>query len=227
MINEKLFVAVDTNDYNRAKQIVGECNNKVYGVKFGLEFYVRFGLEAIERLMHHTNLQLFLDLKLHDIPNTVVGALDSIKSLKPKFVTVHGSGGQEMLRAVAQKVAGTETNILAVSLLTSLDSNDLAKMGCHLTAQEFVMNIARIAHETGIHGIVCSADEVSAVSQEFPSLVRMVPGIRPVFYKTASDQKRTSTPLEAILKGASYIVIGRAITNSPSISKTLQMINDE
>lgn len=227
MINEKLFVAVDTNDYNRAKQIVGECNNKVYGVKFGLEFYVRFGLEAIERLMHHTNLQLFLDLKLHDIPNTVAGALDAIKLLHPKYITIHGSGGRAMMDASVKKLQGTGINILAVSLLTSLDSNDLMAMGCTITPGQYVMNIAKMAHESGVQGLVCSANEVNDVSGAYPNLVRMVPGIRPKFYQSQNDQKRTATPLEAILKGASFLVIGRAITDSPNIGKTLDMINSE
>ncbi len=225
-ICEKVFVAVDTHDFAKAKDIIAALHGQVAGVKLGLEFYMKFGAEGIDRLMRNSHMKLFLDLKLHDIPNTVVGALDTLKLLHPEFITIHGAGGRDMLAQSVQKLSGSGIKILAVSLLTSLDSQDLKQLGIEISPAQFVENIAKLASDTGVDGIVCSANEAGAISANTPNLIRMVPGIRPK-NSAQSDQKRTATPLQALLSGASYLVIGRPITESKNIQKTLDDINNE
>jgi orotidine-5'-phosphate decarboxylase len=181
--------------------------------KVGMELFPLGGAGLIERI-RATGAEVFLDLKFHDIPNTVAGAVRSAAALGVKFATVHASGGKAMLAAAADAAAGSGTTILAVTVLTSLDDADLSSIGFALHTAEAVDRLARLAVEAGIGGIVCSAREaVSVRASVGPGAVLVTPGVR-LPEESAGDQKRVVTPFEAVRAGANYIVVGRPITKA-------------
>jgi orotidine-5'-phosphate decarboxylase len=158
-------------------------------------------------------LPIFLDVKLHDIPNTVGKAVQALAPLEPAILTVHGAGGKAMLEA-AKSAAPSRTKIVAVTVLTSLDQSDLAAAGVHGSPAEQVSRLAALARSSGIDGIVCSGAEVAAARESWPDGFFVVPGVRPAG-ADAGDQKRVVTPREALDDGASVLVIGRAISGAP------------
>jgi orotidine-5'-phosphate decarboxylase len=177
--------------------------------------FVKYGHTAC-RLVTDSGGRLFLDLKFHDIPNTVAGAVASAQSAGAGIMTVHASGGQEMLRQAVQ-AAGQDTLIAAVTVLTSLDAGDLKAAGVLSAPEEQVLRLARLARNAGVPAIVCSPKEVAIVRQDFTreELKLVVPGIRPADRKVQDDQKRTLTPAEAVRAGADFLVVGRPITQAP------------
>jgi orotidine-5'-phosphate decarboxylase len=204
-----IFVAIDTPDLTRGMVLASQVREHAGGLKLGLEFFMANGPAGVRELAA-AGLPVFLDLKLHDIPNTVAKAVEAVAPLKPAILTVHASGGRAMLEA-AKAAAPAETKVVAVTVLTSLDAADLAETGVIGSPAEQVECLAELARNAGIDGIVCSGAEVAAARATWPSGFFVVPGVRPVGADTA-DQKRVVTPRQALDDGASVLVIGRPIT---------------
>jgi len=190
-------------------------------MKLGLEFFLANGPEGVLRIAEH-RMPIFLDLKLHDIPNTVARAVESIAPLSPAILTVHAAGGREMM-AAAKAAAPGGTKVVGVTVLTSLDADDLAKTGIAGTPADQVERLAELALEAGIDGIVCSGEEVAAVRDIWPEGFFVVPGVRPEGAAVA-DQKRVVTPFDALNDGASVLVIGRPITGAANPAQAIRDI---
>jgi len=207
-----LFVAIDTPDLNRATELAQTLHGSAGGVKLGLEFFCANGANGVARI-GEIGIPLFLDLKLHDIPNTVAGAMRALAPLEPAIVTVHAAGGRAMLES-AKAAAATETKVVAVTVLTSLDESDLRSIGVDHAPDDQVQRLAALARESGLDGIVCSGAEVKAAHSAWMNGLFVVPGIRPAG-SSVGDQKRVVTPRTAMADGASILVIGRPITEAP------------
>ncbi len=222
----KIFCAIDTPDIKQAANLAEAMRNAGCGIKLGLEFFNFNGPQGIAAIRDAFNdLPIFLDLKLHDIPNTVAGAVRSVANLNVTYLTLHASGGREMMQA-AQYAADGKMMLLGVTILTSLDSANLEEIGYALPTQEAVVRLARITEESGLAGIVCSPKEIQPVRSSLgPDLALMVPGIRPAGSAT-QDQKRVMTPEEAIHAGATHLVIGRPITGAEDPAKAAAEIMD-
>ncbi len=205
----KLYVALDTPDLDRARALVGKVRHHVGGIKLGLEFFVANGRSGV-REMAEFGLPIFLDLKLHDSPNTVAKAVQALGGLEPAILTVHAAGGRAMLED-AKAAAPVGTKVVAVTTLTSLDSEDLASIGVGGSPHDQVLRLTELAMAAGLDGIVCSGAEVGAVHKMWPRGFLVVPGVRPAG-DGAGDQKRVVTPRAALDAGASILVIGRPIT---------------
>jgi orotidine-5'-phosphate decarboxylase len=210
-VSSRLFVALDTPDIDRARTIATRVRHHVGGIKLGLEFFMANGRTGVHE-MHELGLPIFLDLKLHDIPNTVAKAIQALRPLEPAILTVHASGGRAMLED-AKAAAPLGTKVVAVTMLTSLDDNDLRQTGVTGSAHEQVLRLTELAMASGIDGIVCSGEEVAAAHRLWPKGFFVVPGIRPA-NGAIGDQKRIDTPRAAIDAGASILVVGRPITQA-------------
>ncbi len=224
-----VFCALDTPDTKAASALADSLKNSIGGLKVGLEFFMANGAAGYKAIADK-GLPIFLDVKLHDIPNTVAGAVSSLLSLRPAFMTVHASGGRTMMRAAAEAAAeggATRPKLLAVTVLTSLDGGDLRSVGQDTDTRSQVMRLATLAKESGMDGCICSPEEIStlraALGKDF---ILMVPGIRPA-WAAANDQKRTLTPKEACDAGATYLVIGRPITKAANPAEAAQKIAAE
>lgn len=204
-----LFVALDTPDLERAKAIAARVKPHVGGLKLGLEFFMANGRAGV-REMAGIGLPIFLDLKFHDIPNTVGKAIQALHPLEPAILTVHASGGRAMMED-AKAAAPSGTRVVAVTMLTSLDAVDLNDTGVRGDAHEQVLRLAELSHTAGLDGIVCSGSEVAAARKAWPGGFFVVPGIRPADGHVG-DQKRVMTPRQALDAGASILVVGRPIT---------------
>jgi orotidine-5'-phosphate decarboxylase len=214
VVKERIIVALDTDSPETAMAVVSSLTGEVGLFKVGMELFPRGGPLLVEKI-REAGADVFLDLKFHDIPNTVAGAVRSAVALGVKFATVHASGGMAMLSAAADAAEGSGTTILAVTVLTSLDDADLASVGFALHAAEAVDRLAGMAVTAGIGGIVCSAREVASVrSRVGAGKVLVTPGVR-LPDDAAGDQKRIMTPSGAVRAGADYIVVERPITNAP------------
>jgi orotidine-5'-phosphate decarboxylase len=216
-----IFVAIDTPDATRAAEIAKAVRDHAGGLKLGLEYFSAQGPAGVRRIAEF-GLPIFLDLKLHDIPNTVAKAVKALAPLEPAILTVHAAGGHEMLLA-AKRSAPPPTKVVAVTLLTSLDAGDLADLGIDRSPAEQVARFAWVARDAGIDGIVCSGEEVAGAHGAWPDGYLVVPGIRPAG-ADAGDQKRVVTPAKAIADGASVLVIGRPITAAPDPGQALMDI---
>jgi len=207
-----IFLAVDTAELEVALAWIAATQDYVSGYKLGLEFFAAFGSDGVSRIKDLTDADIFLDLKLHDIPNTVAGATRQIAHLKPRFLTVHASGGRAMIAAAVAEAPKIE--IAAVTILTSLGREDLSEIGFESTPLDAAVKLAKLAKAAGARAIVCSPLEISAVRQAVgPDLSIITPGVRPSSEKV-DDQQRTMDPKTAINTGATYLVIGRPITNA-------------
>jgi orotidine-5'-phosphate decarboxylase len=206
-----IFVAIDTPDLEAAKEMALKVKHHVGGIKLGLEFFSANGRAGV-REMAKIGLPIFLDLKLHDIPNTVGKAVQALRPLNPAILTVHAAGGRAMMED-AKAAAPTGTKVVGVTVLTSLDQSDLKAVGYSGDPHEQVMRLAQLSKDAGLDGIVCSGEEVSAVKKLWPKGFFVVPGVRPT-NGAASDQKRVVTPRQALDRGASVLVIGRPITQA-------------
>lgn len=216
MTKAPVFVAMDMTDCDRAVQLATQFSPYVTGVKLGLEFFNRHGREGVARVAA-LGVPVFLDLKLHDIPNTVEKAVRSLAGLPVVLLTIHASGGAEMIRRAvlaARESLGEQAQVVAVTLLTSLDAADVQAIGFAAVPGEQVVRLARLAQEAGAHGVVCSPHEIAAIRAACgEDFTLVVPGIRPEG-SDAGDQKRSMTPKQAKALGASYLVIGRPITDA-------------
>jgi orotidine-5'-phosphate decarboxylase len=217
-----IFVALDTPDVHRAAAFARELSGLAGGMKLGLEFFCANGREGVLRIAEH-GMPIFLDLKLHDIPNTVGKAVEAIAPLAPAILTVHAAGGRAMM-AAAKAAAPPATKIVGVTVLTSLDATDLAKTGVSGSPGDQVKRLADLAGEAGIDGIVCSGEEVAAARDVWPEGFFVVPGVRPEGADVA-DQKRVVTPFDALNDGASVLVIGRPITGAADPAQAVRDIN--
>ena len=222
---EKLAVALDFQTAREALDLVDRLEGSCRWMKVGLELYCASGNAFIETLRNR-GLEVFLDLKLHDIPNTVAGAIRSVANVGAGLLTLHAGGGEAMLRAAAKAAAENPSSprLLAVTVLTSMDAAQMKGVGLNDTPVHHVLRLARLAGECGIEGLVCSSEETASLRRELghkPFLV--VPGIRPTGTE-AGDQKRIATPAEAIERGASMLVVGRPITQSSNPAAAVDAI---
>jgi orotidine-5'-phosphate decarboxylase len=206
-----IYVAIDTTDLDRAKDIAARVRHHVGGIKLGLEFFCANGLSGI-REMAELDLPIFLDLKFHDIPNTVAKAIQALYPLEPTVLTVHAAGGRAMMED-AKAAAPSGTKVVAVTVLTSLDESDLGAIGVQANSHAQVERLTTLAREAGLDGVVCSGREVKAARKLWPDGFFVVPGVRPTDGH-AADQKRVITPRTALDNGASILVIGRPITQA-------------
>ncbi|QNM83153.1 orotidine-5'-phosphate decarboxylase [Sphingomonas sabuli] len=216
-----IFVAIDTPDLDRARTLARDVGSHAGGVKLGLEFFCANGPEGV-RDIAAIGAPLFLDVKLHDIPNTVAKAIQALAPLQPAIVTVHAAGGRAMLEA-AKTAAPPATKVVAVTVLTSLDASDLAAAGVGGSPAEQVERLARLARDSGVDGLVCSGAEVASARAAWSDGFFVVPGVRPEG-SDVGDQKRVVTPRQALESGASVLVIGRPITGAEDPAKALQAI---
>lgn len=231
---DRVFVALDMPEIDGAKAMAAQVSGLVGGVKLGLEFFMAQGPAGIRDVIAAGDLPLFLDLKLHDIPNTVAGAVRSVAPLAPKFLTIHAGGGPAMIRAAAdaareeaERLGVARMRILAVTVLTSLSDEDLTAVGQAVPAADQVRRLARVAHANGADGIVCSPAEVALLRRDLPAdFTLMVPGIRPT-WAAANDQKRVMGPRNAVAAGADHLVIGRPITADADPAAAARRIAEE
>ncbi len=216
---DRILVALDTQDLGRAAALARDLGGLVGGFKLGKEFFTAQGPDGVRAVAGGE--RLFLDLKFHDIPNTVAGALRAAVHLRPAIVDVHAAGGAAMMQAAAEAAREAAEDaevprplVLGVTVLTSLDDDDLEAVGQRGPVRGQVLRLARLAQESGLDGVVCSAQEIAALRRACgPGFVLLVPGIRPA-WAAKGDQKRVMTPAEAISAGADYLVIGRPITGA-------------
>ena len=210
-----IILALDADEISKAADWINATKDSIDIYKVGLEFFLKFGASGIAELRKIGDFEIFLDLKLHDIPNTVANSVKSISQLKPKFLTVHASGGREMVSAAA--LADPSIEITAVTILTSLSDEELGELGFASNAEQSAVALAKIAVTAGASAIVCSPFEAGAIRSAVGDGVTLItPGVRPVG-SAAGDQKRFMTPGQAIEAGANYLVIGRPITGQPSL----------
>jgi orotidine-5'-phosphate decarboxylase len=210
-MTNRVYVALDTTDLAVAKALATRVRHHVGGLKLGLEFFCAHGQAGV-REMAAVGLPVFLDLKLHDIPNTVAKAVRALAPLDPAILTVHASGGRAMMED-AKASAPPGTKVVAVTMLTSLDASDLAVTGVQGSAHDQVVRLAELARDSGVDGIVCSGAEVAAAKAVWPKGFFVVPGVR-LPEDAVGDQKRVVTPRAALNAGASIIVVGRPITRA-------------
>jgi orotidine-5'-phosphate decarboxylase len=211
-VTAPVAVALDAPDMDTAARWANAVQRYVSVLKVGLELFCRHGPDVVNVVRGGTGLDLFLDLKLHDIPNTVAGAARSVARLKPAYLTVHASGGPDMVRAAVD--AAPDVKIAAVTLLTSLDEHALRVMGVSASTNDAVLRLASVAVGAGARAVVCSPHEVAAVRAEVGLDITLItPGVRPV-RGDAQDQARVATPAQAIADGADLLVIGRPITGA-------------
>lgn len=211
MKTNPVFLALDFPRLETAEAVARKVKDHIGGLKLGLEFFYAHGHHGVHEIAR-LGLPIFLDLKLHDIPNTVAGAMQSIHVLEPAIVTVHAAGGRAMMED-AKAAAGEHCRVVGVTVLTSLDDGDLGATGISGTAHDQAMRLADLAHSAGLDGIVCSGHEVGAVHAQWKDGFFVVPGLRPADGKLG-DQKRTVTPRAARDAGASVLVVGRPIARA-------------
>lgn len=211
-MSARVYVALDTPDLARAKAIATKVGHHVGGIKLGLEFFMANGRAGVHE-MADIGLPIFLDLKFHDIPNTVAKAVQALRPLEPAILTVHASGGRAMMED-AKAAAPLGTKVVAVTMLTSLDGSDLTSIGLAADPHEQVMRLTELARAAGVDGIVCSGEEVAAAKRVWKDGFFVVPGVRPANGSAIGDQKRVVTPRAALDAGASILVVGRPITQA-------------
>ncbi|WP_168464060.1 orotidine-5'-phosphate decarboxylase [Wolbachia endosymbiont of Ctenocephalides felis wCfeT] len=207
-----IICALDTQDLNEAISLADSLRDKVGMVKLGLEFFTAHGIPGVQEIAKR-NVPIFLDLKLHDIPNTVAKAIEVVKNLNVEMLTLHISGGAKMLEKALSVVQGTKIKLVGVTVLTSMSNEDLNELGIEKETKSQAVLLAKLAKKIGLYGVVCSALEIQEVRKECGQDFKIItPGIR--IDTCHDDQKRTAAPEEAVELGADYIVIGRPITKS-------------
>jgi orotidine-5'-phosphate decarboxylase len=223
--SKRIIVPLDVPDAEQALALAARLDPKLCRVKVGKELFVAAGPAVVARL-HERGFEVFLDLKFHDIPNTVAGACRSAARLGVWMMNVHASGGEAMMRAAREALSGLARPplLIAVTVLTSLGDSDLGSLGFSGSAVENVVRLARLARKSGLDGVVCSAQEAPAIREAAGADFCLVtPGIR-LPESEKGDQARVVTPVQAVRLGANYLVIGRSITHSPDPAATLASI---
>jgi orotidine-5'-phosphate decarboxylase len=232
--SQRIFVPLDTPDLEKGLALARSLAGLVGGIKIGKEFFTALGPQGVAKVTADLGMPLFLDLKFHDIPNTVAGAVRSGVHMRPAIVDVHTQGASAMMKAAAQaaedeaaKIGIERPLVLGVTVLTSLDNRDLTDIGVAANTVDHVIRLARLARMSGLDGVVCSGEEIEPLRDALgPDFKLLVPGIRPA-WAAAGDQKRILTPGEAVKRGADFLVIGRAITDADSPRDAAQRIADE
>jgi orotidine-5'-phosphate decarboxylase len=224
-IDPPICIALDFSDLDQAKRIIDLLADRVRVFKVGLQLFTAAGPAAVEAV-HGAGRDVFLDLKVHDIPNTAAGAVRSAAGLGVRFLTIHGAGGRDMVRAAVAATEGGRPQLLCVSVITSLDEDGLAATGVTrgITAQTAAM--ASLATDEGLPGLTLPAGEVARMRAAHPELFLLVPGMRPA-WAGADDQKQMGTPAEAVADGANLIVLGRAVTASDDPAHATDRVLDE
>jgi orotidine-5'-phosphate decarboxylase len=224
---DRLIVALDFPSAAPARALLSQLGESCSWVKVGMELYYAEGNAFVTEL-RNLGYKVFLDLKLHDIPNTVAGAVSSATTAGASLLTIHASGGAEMMEAAVEAAQAPDApRLLAVTVLTSMDAAQLAATGVFASPADQVLRLARLAWSAGVTGLVCSAEEVAALRAHLGGSAELIiPGIRPSGY-AVGDQKRIASPSEAIQRGASKIVVGRPITQSGDPAATISAILDE
>ena len=223
MSSSKVIIALDSKNFNKSIKLVKELKKDVYAFKIGYQFFFNFGLEGYKKI-YSICPKIFLDLKLHDIPNTVEKGLEALFKMKPKLTTIHISGGDNMMKAATK--FRKNTKILGVTILTSLDSKQTNKYYNQKDLAKLVKNYSKAAKKNNLDGVVCSPNEINYIRKEVgKNFIIVTPGIRINNRIKSDDQKRVQTPKKAIKLGADYLVIGRPITESRSPLKVLKEIN--
>ena len=224
-VSDRIFVALDVATADEARALVERLGDTATSYKIGLQLFCSAG-GGIVRELADAGKRIFLDLKFHDIPNTVAGAVRSVAGLGAAVINVHCSGGPEMMRAAAETAAGGMA-VIGVTVLTSLDDEDLKELGFAHTTEGQVLQMARLAGQSGLDGVVCSPKEIGMLRREMgDDFLLITPGIRPA-WAAKGDQKRIMTPADAFKKGASALVIGRPITGADSPADAMVRILDE
>ncbi len=231
--SERILCALDTTNVEEAAILAGELSPHVGGIKLGLEFFGANGPQGFLEVAK-ANRNIFLDLKLHDIPNTVAKSIHALMPLRPKIMTIHTAGGSAMMKAASEAATLAAKNegcerpiIIGVTILTSLDNEDIEAIGFQNKVSMQVVKLARLAKESGLDGVVCSPHEIKLIKESCGADFKLVvPGIRPAGSDTG-DQKRVMTPEEAVSLGADYLVIGRPITKSDNPAQSAQLIANE
>ena len=224
----KLFVAIDQNDINRAKELIQKLPPELCGIKVGKELFTACGPGIIEWIQKK-RFSVFLDLKYHDIPNTVEKACLVASKMGVSILNVHALGGKDMMLAAKEGVDKSNNSpyLIAVTLLTSMDSNSLKEIGLTSSISDQILNLAKSASQSKLDGIVCSAKDIKNIKDALPEkFLYVTPGIR-LNNRDKDDQKRISTPLGAIKMGSDIIVIGRSITEAKFPEEVLNQIIDE
>ena len=224
MQSKKIIVALDSNNFSEIEKLVKSLKKEVYAFKIGYQFFFNFGLIGYKKI-YSICPKIFLDLKLHDIPNTVKNGLEALNKIKPILTTIHISGGDEMMKSSVREKKFTK--ILGVSILTSIDSKQTKKFYNQKNVSSLVRKFAKFAKKNGLDGVVCSPKEIKVIRKVTgKNFIIVTPGIRLKSKIESDDQKRIETPEKAIEMGANYLVIGRPITKSKNPLKTLKKIND-
>jgi orotidine-5'-phosphate decarboxylase len=223
---EKIIVALDLPNLTSAVRLVEELGETISWVKVGLQLFTAEG-PAIIQAMKIRGLKVFLDLKFHDIPHTAVEAVRSAVALGAEMATIHLSGGSDMVRSAVEACKNSSLLVLGVTVLTSLDDDQLKEVGIQRTAQEQVLELVALGRRCGLRGVVCSPLEIAAVRSKFGnSLTIVTPGVRPSD-SSLDDQRRVMTPADAVRAGADFLVIGRPITAAASPRGAAVRIADE
>jgi len=228
MTDQKIIVALDYPDAQPALELVARLDPALCRLKVGKELFTRSGPQLVEQLMQR-GFEVFLDLKFHDIPNTTAQACKAAAALGVWMLNVHALGGRKMMEAAREAVAlaARPPKLIAVTVLTSMAQQDLAELGVQATPAEMVLRLALLAKDSGLDGVVCSAQEAAMLRQHVPQEFCLVtPGIRPAD-ASADDQSRIMTPRAALQNGSSYLVIGRPITKAVDPLLALQNIYRE
>lgn len=219
----RLMVALDVPELNTALELVERLGDQVEWYKVGKQLFTHYGPRVLQELKARGR-KVFLDMKFHDIPNTVAQAIRSAAMIGADIINVHASGGPAMLAAAAEAGRETGKTIIAVTVLTSMDSEQLHAIGIQVTPAEQVLRLAKLTQAAGLPGVVCSALELPMLRREFgPDFLTLVPGIRPAG-SAAGDQKRIMTPAQAAAAGASYIIVGRPIVAAPDPAAAAQAV---
>ena len=225
-LEKSVIVALDFSDTLSAKQLVERLDPDLCRVKVGKELFTYAGPAFVKELISQ-KFDVFLDLKYHDIPNTVAGAVAAAADLGVRMINVHASGGRAMLEAARRALpVNGGTLLIAVTVLTSMGEEDLREINISVTPDDQVIALAKLTHDCGLDGVVCSAREAPILRKQFDNFLLVTPGIRPAGDST-NDQKRVMTPVEAINNGSNYLVIGRPITQAVDPAQKLHMIMEE
>ena len=228
MNDPKILVALDYPDEGQAFDLIDQLNPGLCRLKVGKEMFTHFGPDFIDKI-HSKGFQVFLDLKYHDIPNTVARACDIAADLGVWMINVHALGGHKMMHAAAETLANKKNRpyLIAVTVLTSMSAADLHELGIQQTPSELAVHLASMAKQSGLDGVVCSAQEATAMRQSLGSdFLLVTPGIRPEG-SSQDDQQRIMTPRQAIQAGSDYLVIGRPITQAADPVGILRTINSD
>ena len=233
MADDRLIVALDVSTIDDMKEIVTSLGDAVSFYKVGMELFYAEGEQTV-RFLQEQNKQVFLDLKLHDIPNTVAHGVSSLTRLGANLITMHGQGGPVMMKAAVQAARETaeqlgveRAKLLAITVLTSFDDEAWTSTGGQLPISDQVIRLAKLAKECGMDGVVCSALEAKMIREACgDDFLIVTPGIRPSF-ATTDDQKRVATPASALQDGASRLVIGRPITQAENPREAVRLIIEE